>query len=81
MKQQKGINEMTTFTLPCGTVQKYTGKRDVKSFWYFQATNGVYVGGFSLNDKVAASTAKSKFRIYTDGHWDLIKGSIMVNLI
>ena len=72
---------MTTFTLPCGTVQKYTGKRDVKAFWHFRATNGVYVGGFSLNEKAAASTAKSNFRIYTDGYWDLIKGSISVSSI
>ena len=72
---------MTTFTLPCGTVQKYTGKRDVKAFWYFQASNGVYIGGFSLNLKAAESTSKSKFRIYTDGHWDLIKGSILIKSI
>ena len=72
---------MKTFTLPCGTVQKYTGKRDVKAFWYFQATNGLYVGGFSLNEKAAASTVKSNFRIYTDGGWKLITGSSTVNAI
>ena len=72
---------MTTFTLPCGTVQKYTGKRDVKAFWYFQAVAGHYVGGFSLNLKAAASTAKSNFRIYTEGCWELVQGSIAIKSI
>ena len=72
---------MITFTLPDGIIQKYTGKRDVKSFWYFQATNGLYVGGFSLNEKAATSTVKSNFRIYTDGGWKLILGSSTVKSI
>jgi hypothetical protein len=71
---------MTTFTLPCGKVQKYTGKRDVKAFWHFKSVCGFYIGGFSLNKKAALSTAKSNFRIYTDGNWDLVKDSVEIHL-
>ena len=72
---------MITFKLPDGIIQKYTGKRDVKAFWYFQAINGLYVGGFSLNEKAAASTVKSNFRLYTNGGWKLIPGSSAVKSI
>lgn len=60
-----------TYTFKDGTKIKYSGKRDVKSVWCFQDTRGVYFGGFSINSKVAASTAKSNFNLYTDGGYKL----------
>jgi hypothetical protein len=68
-----------TYTLPSGKIKKYTGKRDVKAFWYFEFSRGNdFHGGFSLDLKAAHATSKSTFRLYKDGGHKLVTGSIVV---
>jgi hypothetical protein len=73
-----------TFTLPCGEERKYTGTREVKAFWYFKheglstKNKEMYTGGFSLNMKSAAATARKNFNLYSEGGHDLVLGSIVV---
>lgn len=79
------INKKPSFTLPNGEIKKYTGSREVKSFWFFKHegkssdNKDMYTGGFSINEKSASSTAKSNFSLYRDGGHDLVLGSIVVS--
>ena len=72
------------FTLPNGEVSKYTGTREVKAFWYFKheglstKNEEMYTGGFSLNMKSAAATARKNFKLYSEGGHVLVLGSVVV---